>query len=89
MILWMAGIKINRGLEQLMIKAYNIICETWWSSVMHELHGFSGTVLLVFIDDVTEDRSSRINSEVYDTVCPDSVKRSKVYWAVLHSANGR
>ncbi len=25
----------------------------------------SGTGLLVFIDDVTEDRSSRMNSEVY------------------------
>ncbi len=27
--------KYGGGLEQLMIKAYNIICETWWS-----MHGF-------------------------------------------------
>ncbi len=51
----------------------------------------SGTCLLVFIDDVTEDGSSRMNSEVYRdilSVCTDSVKWSKVDWAVLHSTNG-
>ncbi len=47
-------------------KAYNIICETWWSSVMAwACMASSGTGLLVFSDDVTEDRSSRMNSEVY------------------------
>ncbi len=30
--------------------------------------GSSGTVLLVFTEDVTEDRSRRINSEVYKDV---------------------
>ncbi len=50
----------------------------------------SGTGLLVFSDDVTEDRSSRMNSEVYrDTVCPDSVKCSKVDWTALHSTSGQ
>ncbi len=42
----------------------------------------SGTGLLVFRDDVTEDRSSRMNSEVYwdiYTLCPDSAKCSKVH----------
>ncbi len=56
----------GEGLEQLMIKAHNIICETW-IGVMHELHSFSGSGLLclvmmrqkteVFSDDETEDRS--------------------------------
>ncbi len=46
-------------------KAYNIICETWWSSVMARTCMASiGTGLLVFIDDVTEDRSNQKNSEV-------------------------
>ncbi len=49
----------------------------------------SGTGLLVFIDDVTEDRSSRNNSEVYrDILCPDSAKWRKVDWAALHGTNG-
>ncbi len=46
-------------------KAYNIICETWWSSVMAwACMASSGTGLLVFSDDVTEDRSSWKN-QVY------------------------
>ncbi len=46
----------------------------------------SDTGLLVFSDDVTEDRSSRKNSEVYRDVCPDSVKWSKGDWMVLHTS---
>ncbi len=49
-----------------MIKAYSIICETRWSGVMAwACMASSGSGLLLFIDDVTEDRSSRMNSEVY------------------------
>ncbi len=66
----MTGRKKNgEGFEQLMIQimwTMNIICETWWSSVMAwACMASSGTGLLVFIDDVTEDRSSQKNSEVY------------------------
>ncbi len=44
--------------------------------------------LLVFKDEVTEDRSSRKNSEVYkDINCQDSAKWRKVDWAALHSTN--
>ncbi len=50
----------------------------------------SGTGLLVFSDDVTEDRSSQKNSEVYRYIlCPDSVKCSKVDWPALHSTSGQ
>ncbi len=53
--------KYGVGLEQLMIKAYSIICET---CVIMSCMASSGSGLLLF-SDVTEDRSSRINSEVY------------------------
>ncbi len=46
-------------------KAYNIICETWWSVMAWACIASSGTGLLVFSDDVTKDRSSRKNYEVY------------------------
>ncbi len=53
-------------MEKAWNKAYNIICEKWWSSVMAwACMASSGSGLLVFIDDVTEDRSSRKNSEVH------------------------
>ncbi len=45
-------------------KAHNIICETWWM-MEWACMASSGTGLLVFSDNVTEDRSSRMNSEVY------------------------
>ncbi len=74
-ILWTAEIKIQtsrrtgrkksgEGLEQLMIQS---IQHHLWNMEQcdHELHGFSGSGLLVFSDDETEDRSSRINSAVY------------------------
>ncbi len=48
--------KYGEGLEQLMIKAYSIICETW-SSVIMSCMASSGTELLLFSDDETEDRS--------------------------------
>ncbi len=72
-------------------KAYNIICETRWSSVQAwACMASSGTGLLVFIDDVTEDRSSQINSEVYrDILSAHSVKCSKVGWTALHSTSGQ
>ncbi len=41
-------------------KAYNIIGEHGGACMVS-----SGTGLLLFSDDVTEDRSSQINSEVY------------------------
>lgn len=45
------------------------------------------TVLLVFIDDITADRSCRMNSDVrWD--CSDSAKCSKTDRAALHSVNG-
>ncbi len=37
-------------------KAYNIICEARWSSVIMSCMASSATGLLVFSEDVTEDR---------------------------------
>ncbi len=57
--------KYGEGLEQLMIQSmqHNLWnmeqCDAWACMAS------SGTGLLVFSDDVTEDRSSRKNSEVY------------------------
>ncbi len=45
--------KYGKGLEQLMIKAHNIICCVVWSSVMHELHGFQWLWVTVFSDEET------------------------------------
>ncbi len=72
----------------------NIICETWWSSVIAWAYiASSGTGLLVFIDDETEDKSSWMNSEVYRDILiwvyPDAAKCSKVDWTALLSTNGQ
>ncbi len=76
-ILWTAGIKINMhqndGKKKCEWKRlgtahdpYNIICETWWRQCdAWACMASSGTGLLVFSGDVTEDRSSRMNFEVY------------------------
>ncbi len=95
----MAEIKINlyqndrkkKAWNSSRYKAHNIICETWWM-MEWACMASSGTGLLVFSDNVTEDRSSRINSEVYwdiYTLCPDSAKWSKVDWMALHITSGQ
>ncbi len=60
--------KYGEGLEQLMIQSIQHYLWTWWSVMAWACMASSGTGLLVFIDDVTEDRSSRINSEVYKAI---------------------
>ncbi len=56
--------KYGEGLEQL--KAYSIICERWWSSVIAgACVASSSNGFLVFSDDMTEERCSWKNSEVY------------------------
>ncbi len=68
-------------------KAYNIICETWWSNVIAwACMAFSGTGLLVFSDDVTEDRSSQKNSELYRDTLSAQIQlnaANAVYWTAL------
>ncbi len=58
--------KYREGLEQLMIQN---IQHHLWNTVERcdgmSVHGFHDTGLLVFSDDMTEDRNSRMNSEVY------------------------
>ncbi len=49
----------GEGLEQLMIEAHGVICETW-SGVMQCDARAAWLWVLVFSDDDTEDRSSRI-----------------------------
>lgn len=45
----------------------------------------NGTASLMFIDDVTADRSSRMNFKVYRAL--DSPKCCKTEWTDLHNAN--
>ncbi len=64
-------------------EAYNIICETWWSSVMAwACMASSGTGLLVFSDDVT--RGQKHPGEFWSvqgyTLCPDSAKCKCKSW---------
>ncbi len=51
----------------------------------------SGTGSLVFIDDVTADKSSRMNSEVFRAIlnCSYSAKCFRTHWTALHSADGQ
>ncbi len=51
----------------------------------------SGTGSLVFIDDVTADKSSRMNSEVFsgNIICSYSAKCFRTHWTALHSADGQ
>ncbi len=51
----------------------------------------SGTGSLVFIDDVTADKSSRMNSEVFRAILSASysAKCFRTHWTALHSADGQ
>ena len=51
----------------------------------------NGTGSLVFIDDVTADKCSRMNSEVFsgNIVCLYSAKCFRTHWMALHSADGQ
>ncbi len=50
----------------------------------------SGTGSLVFIDDVTADKSSRMNSEVFRAILSaHSAKCFRTHWTALHSADGQ
>lgn len=62
----------------------SVIAWTWMAP--------SGTGSLVFIDDVTENRSSRVNSEAYGvlyTSCSDSAECKTADWTVLHGTDGQ
>ncbi len=50
----------------------------------------SGTGSLVFIDDVTADKSSRMNSEVFRAILSAHIQpnASETHWTALHSADG-
>lgn len=50
-------------------------------------YGTKETRSLVFIDEMTADRCSRMNSEGY-TVCSDSVKCCKIDRIELHGIDG-
>ncbi len=47
----------------------------------------SGTGLLVFSDEVTEDRSSRKNSEVYKDILSAQIQPNAA--KLIHSTNGQ
>ena len=51
----------------------------------------NGTTSLVFIDDGTADKSSRMNSEMLRAILSplDSAKCFKTHWTALHSADGQ
>ncbi len=51
----------------------------------------SGTGSLIFIDVVTADKSSRMNSEVFrgNIICSYSAKCFRTHWTALHSADGQ
>ncbi len=81
--------KVWRTFETAQDLKHTVSSETWWSSVMGWAPmASSGTGLLLFSDDMTEDRNSQENSK-WCTLCPDSDKLSKADWAVLHSKHGR
>ncbi len=74
-------------------KAHNIICDTWWNSVMAwACMASSGTGLLVFTCLRWRDRGQKQPEKFWSvqgyTVCPDSAKWSKVDWAAIHSTSG-
>ncbi len=51
----------------------------------------SGTGSLVFIDDVTADKSSRMNSEVFRAILSAHIQPNafRTHWTALHSADGQ
>ncbi len=103
-ILWTDETKINlyqsdgreeygEGKELLMILS---IPPHQWSMVGGSVMAWacmaaSGTGSLVFIDDVTADKSSRMNSEVFRAIiiCSYSAKCFRTHWTALHSADGQ
>ncbi len=65
-------------------KAHNNICETWWSSVMAwACMASSDTGSLVFCDDMTEDRSSRNNSEEEGYTLPRFSQMEQSWWRFI------
>ena len=65
----MGSEKYGEGLERLMIRRTPPSVKHGGGSVMAWAYmAFNGTGSLVFIDDMTEDKSSRLNSEVYRNI---------------------
>ncbi len=78
--------KYGEGLEQLMIQSIQHHLNT-----LEQCDGMSMHGIQVFIEDVTEDRSSRKNSEVYRDILSAQIqsKCSKVDWVALHGTKGQ
>jgi len=71
--------KFPEGLEQLKIRStQHVLLHTRRHCDDKLVHGFSGIVPLAFMNDVTEDRSSKINSVHFLLIL--SAKCSKAYW---------
>ncbi len=72
--------KYRKGLEQLVIQS---IQHHLWNTV-EKCDGMSmtssGTGLLVFSDDVTDERSSRMNSEVYRYILSAQIQPNAQSW---------
>lgn len=63
----MGGETCGEGKKQLMVRSI------WWDQCYGmDMYGCCGTQSLVFIDDVTADRSKRMNSLVYKPECNTS-----------------
>ncbi len=79
--------KYGDGLEQLMIQS---IQHHLWNMVEQcdgmSVHGFQWHWLLVLFDDIVEDRSSRMNSEVYRDILSAQIQLNAaklIGWCVI------
>lgn len=65
-IKWGKGENVEKERIWLWFKVYKLVCEAWWRQCfILGLDGCFWNRLILFINDITRDASSRINSEVY------------------------
>ena len=58
-------------------KTYKLVCEARWRKC-HDLAA-SGVGSLIFIDDITHEGGSRINSEVYKNILSANLQKNVSY----------
>ena len=79
---WWEEKSMEKGSNGSWSKVFYLICQTFWRRVIAWAYmAASGTGSLVFIDDVTADKSSRMNSGVYKALLsaqiqPNAAKRA-------------